>query len=105
MTESDYIHMIVAELNHIADRIDALEKKTGQMLERLERKKQQDMSEIWNKKLIDSTELCRILHISTRTLHRLKKVGLPYFRLSSKIHYFRISDVMGFMEANPKPGK
>ena len=51
-------------------------------------------------KLYDNYDLCRMLHISKRTLQRYRtQYGLPYKMLNQKAFY-RESDVLRFIEEN-----
>lgn len=51
-------------------------------------------------KLYDNYDLCRMLHISKRTLQRYRtQYGLPYQMLNQKAFY-RETDVLRFIEEN-----
>ena len=51
-------------------------------------------------KLLDNFDLCRMLHVSKRTLQRYRThYGLPYQLLNQKT-YYRESEVLRFIEAN-----
>ena len=53
-------------------------------------------------KLYDNFDLCRMLHVSKRTLQRYRtEYGLPYRRLNQKTFY-RESDVLRFLRENLK---
>ena len=51
-------------------------------------------------KLLDNFDLCRMLHVSKRTLQRYRtQYGLPYRILNQKIYYAE-SDVLRFIDDN-----
>ena len=51
-------------------------------------------------RLYDNFDLCRMLHISKRTLQRYRtQIGLPYQILNQKVFY-RESDVIRFIDEN-----
>lgn len=51
-------------------------------------------------KLLDNFDLCRMLHVSKRTLQRYRtECGLPYQLLNQKT-YYRESEVLHFIETN-----
>lgn len=51
-------------------------------------------------RLLDNYDLCRMLHVSKRTLQRYRtEYGLPYRMLNQKT-YYEESDVLRFIEEN-----
>jgi len=49
---------------------------------------------------IDSTEVCRLLHISRKTLERYReKDMIPYTKIKKRI-YYRFADLEAFMQRN-----
>lgn len=48
--------------------------------------------------MVDWQEVCRRLCISRPVLRRLKKEGLPYIRINSRLHRFKWGDVQEFLE-------
>ena len=75
------------------------------MLERIESKqkppKMPEYAVLENgDKLLDNFDLCRMLHVSKRTLQRYRtECGLPYHLLNQKT-YHRESEVLRFIETN-----
>ena len=75
------------------------------MLERIESKqkppKMPEYAVLENgDKLLDNFDLCRMLHVSKRTLQRYRtECGLPYQLLNQKT-YYRESEVLHFIETN-----
>jgi len=49
--------------------------------------------------LLYASEVCRVLRISIRTLHRWKRLGLPHYAISRKVVYFRVSEVRAWVES------
>lgn len=75
------------------------------LLERIERNQKPSKASEYpvvenGEKLYDNYDLCRMLHISKRTLQRYRtQYGLPYMMLNQKAFY-RESDVLRFIEEN-----
>ena len=75
------------------------------LLERIERNQKPSKASEYpmvenSEKLYDNYDLCRMLHISKRTLQRYRtQYGLPYKMLNQKAFY-RETDVLRFIEEN-----
>jgi hypothetical protein len=56
----------------------------------------QPLAQLW----LDNQDVCRILHLSPRTLQTLRDNGsLPYYRIKNKI-YYKVSDVNALIESS-----
>jgi Helix-turn-helix domain len=52
--------------------------------------------------LVDADEAARLLSVTARTLGqwRYKGIGPPYLKIGSKIVRYRLSDLVGFIQAS-----
>ena len=74
-------------------------RKLNEVLEEVKQKhKEQPLSEKW----LDNFDVCRLLHISTRTLQKYRDSGvIPFSQYGNKI-YYKASDIEKFLEDNYK---
>ena len=88
LLEKEYFDLWMRRLIEVLERIEQVQKPS----------KQPAYPVLQNgEKLYDNYDLCRMLHVSKRTLQRYRtQYGLPYQMLNQKIFY-RESDVLRFI--------
>ena len=88
LLEKEYFDIWMRRLIEVLERIEQVQKPS----------KQPAYPVLQNgEKLYDNYDLCRMLHVSKRTLQRYRtQHGLPYQMLNQKIFY-RESDVLRFI--------
>ena len=88
LLEKEYFDIWMRRLIEVLERIEQTQKPP----------KQQEYPVLQNgEKLYDNFDLCRMLHVSKRTLQRYRtQYGLPYQILNQKVFY-KESDVLRFI--------
>ena len=88
LLEKEYFDIWMRRLIEVLERIEQTQKPP----------KQQEYPVLQNgEKLYDNFDLCRMLHVSKRTLQRYRtQYGLPYQMLNQKVFY-KESDVLRFI--------
>ncbi len=81
-----------AWMKRIMDRFDAQDKT----LEKMSQKPAMLDGEL----LLDNADLCRLLHVSKRTLQRYRSTGELPFRTVHQKTYYKESDVQTFIRTN-----
>ena len=91
LLEKDYFDSCMQRLHAKLDRIELKCTPT----------KEQDISVLpTGERLLDNFDMCKLLHVSKRTLQRYRSSGmLPYQMLYHKT-YYKEEDVMRFVENN-----
>lgn len=51
-------------------------------------------------RLFDNTDLCRLLHVSKRTLQRYRSTGELPFQIAHQKTYYKESDIHAFIRMN-----
>ena len=91
LLEKEYFDIWMRRLLEVLERIEQTQKPP----------KKQEYPVLQNgEKLYDNFDLCRMLHVSKRTLQRYRtQYGLPYQMLNQKV-YYKESDVLRFIHEN-----
>lgn len=91
LLEKEYFDVWMRRIIEVLERIESKQKPP---------KKPEYMVLENGEKLLDNFDLCRMLHVSKRTLQRYRtEFGLPYQLLNQKT-YYRESEVLRFIEMN-----
>lgn len=84
--ESEAFEQIITKLNQVVEEVK-------------KRQDEQPLSERW----LDNYDVCRLLHISKRTLQHYRDSGtIPFTQHGNKI-YYKATDIEKFLEDNYRP--